>query len=211
MRGTGDKCVSFLLRVVILRSSLRCRPPLRKSHGSSQRLINNKHRARIRRKGKTETISVLRALVNPENIWEERNPIVFHLVFVKITLQRALGAGSNCWPWNPCIASMAGIKLEKSTCYWMPPSGAMRWALFLAAKSPGNSQGKARATNHYWSKRVPKDQGTVQNNKIFKIDFPRTWRCIRAHTSLLRLPGAKFSKSELAFPAGNFEVFAQSS
>lgn len=171
MRGTGDKCVSSLLRVVILRSSLRCLPPLQKSQDSSQWLINNKHRARIHRKGKTETISVLRALANPENIWEERNPIVFHLVFVKITLQRALGVGSNCWPWSPCIASMAGIKLEKNTCYWMPPSGAMRRAMFLAAKSPGNSREKWGPQSTTEANKFPKIKKLFKITKFSKLTF----------------------------------------
>lgn len=160
-----------LLRVFTPRSSLSCLPPSQKSQGSTQRFINNKHRLRIHRKGKTETISVLRALASPEHIWEERNPIVFHLVFLKITLQWALGAGSNCWPWSQCIVSMAGIKLEKNTCSGMSPSGAVQWAMFSAAKSHGNRREKRGPQTTTEANVFPEIKKLSKIRKLSKLTF----------------------------------------
>lgn len=117
----------------------------------------------------------------------------------------------DCWPWNQRIASIAGIKLEKNTCYWMPPNGAMQWAMFLAEKKKrqGNRRKEKGAKKCYWSKHTPKDQATVQNfKKNSKLTFWGHEGFITV--SLFRLLSAKFPKSKLASHAGNFEVFAQS-
>lgn len=48
------------------------------------------------RKGRREcSVSVM---ASPNNIWEERNPIVFKSVFLPITFSGVFKAGRTCWP-----------------------------------------------------------------------------------------------------------------